>query len=352
MAASMRRTLGLIAFAASVAIAPAAWAQGAPNPEAVKHFLEGKRLRDENRCVEALVELEASLRIEKSIGAHYNYAVCSEKIGNKRAALQHYTEALELARARQDDRLREIRAQLSEFLEKTPHVRLALPQPIPTGLRITVDGDLVPPEDLHTETKYFPKTDKPTYEVQVTAPGYEDTRLTVERSAIRNRDLVQVVLRRPSETAPPAPGPKAEEGGFTWQHWTGIAGIVVGAAGMTFTIASAVSYNIKKNKLEDQFNQACRQPSDPAPACTDTERADQTRIRSDYDANEASAERRAPVWIGLGVGGVLVAAGGIVLLVTAPPLNPKEAPAPQGVRVQVVPSVGVTHQGMSLVGTF
>lgn len=348
----MRRTLGLIAFAASLGMAPAAWAQPAPNPEAVKHFLEGKKLRDENRCVEAVVELRASLRIERSIGAHYNLGVCSEKIGNKREAFQQYTKALELAHERKDDREREIRAQLSEFVENTPHLRLALPQPIPEELKITVDGELVPAEDLHTETKYFVKTERPTYDVVVTAPGYEDTRLTVQSSAIKKRDLVQVVLRRPSETTGPAPGPRVEEGGFTWQHWTGIAAIVVGAAGMTFTVASAVSYNIKKNKLEDQFAQACKQPSDPAPTCTDAERADQTRIRSDYDANEASAERRAPVWIGLGVGGLLLAGGGIVLLVTAPPLKPKEASATQGLKVNVVPNVGATHQGLTVVGTF
>lgn len=348
----MRRTLGLIAFAASVAIAPAAFAQGAPNPEAVKHFLEGKRLRDENRCVEAIVELKASLRIEPSIGAHYNLGVCSEKIGNKREALIHYTEAQELARERKDDRLREIRAQLSEFLEKTPHLRLALPQPIPPDLRITVDGDLVPQADLKTETKYFVKTERPTYDVVVTAPGYEDTHLTVQASAIKNRDLVQVVLRRPSDTTTPSPATRVEEGGFTWQHWTGIAAIVVGAAGMTFSIASAISYDIKKNKLEDQFSQACRQPSDPAPTCTDAERADQTRIRTDYDANEASAERRAPVWIGFGVGGLLLAGGGVVLLVTAPSLKGKEQSATQGVKVNVVPNVGATHQGVSLIGSF
>lgn len=343
----MRRTLGLIAFAASVAIAPAAWAQTSPNPEALKHFQEGKRLRDENRCVEAIVELKASLRLERSIGAHYNLGVCSEKIGNKREALQEYTNALELARQRKDDREREIRAQLSEFLEKTPHLRLALPQPIPAGLEITVDGDAIPAEDLKTETKYFIKNDKPAHDVVVTAPGYEDMRLSVASSTIKNRDLVQVVLRRPSESGGPAPVTHADEGGFTWQHWTGIAGIVVGAAGITYTIANAVSYDIKRAKLEDQHAQACAKVT----ACTEAEAKVQADIKAQYDENERKAEDAAPLWIGAGVAGVLLVGGGIVLLATAPPLKRDPSPS-QGIKMRVVPNVGTGQQGLSVVGTF
>jgi hypothetical protein len=70
-----------------------------------------------------------------------------------------------------------------------------------------------------------------------------------------------------------------------------------------------------------------------------------------YDANEQSADAAKPLWIGFGVGGALLIAGGIVLFATAPSAASDAAPPSAAVHVHVLPKVGVHDQGLSVIGT-
>lgn len=361
----MRRPARALAFAAVLTLGSTnAWAEPAPNPEAVKHFLEGKRLRDENRCTEAIVELEASVRIEKSIGAYYNLGVCFEKIGNKRRALASYSSALDLAKQRKDDREREIRAQLSEFLEKTPHIRLALPQPMPDDLRITVDGDLIPPSDLQTETKYFVKGNRPSYEVIVTAPGYEETRLVVDAATAKKQDLVTIVLQKSGDAAPPAPIARAEDPGFTWQHWTGIglagAGVVVLGVSAYFFIdylgdRSDLDRKLTEHPCHNGADPTKCEPGDfPAGANEAAGKDDFNRL---VEENNDLESRIKVTGIGTAVVGGLLVVGGLVVYLTAPrasadPAAASSSAATTAPTFHVVPRFGRSQQGLAVVGTF
>src|SRR5688572_10514631 len=137
----MRLRFVLLAVTAATLSVVPAWAQ---NPEAVKHFQRGKELRDADKCKDAIPEFMASLRIEESIGGFYNLGFCQEKLGNKHQALEAYTRARDMARRKNDDRLREIGASREALLQTSPHVKLALPDPLPAGLAIEIDGTKVP----------------------------------------------------------------------------------------------------------------------------------------------------------------------------------------------------------------
>lgn len=354
----MQRTLGFLVLAAGLALAQRAWADPRPNPEAMRHFLQGKRLRDEGRCAAAIGELEASVGLEPSIGAHYNLGVCNEKLGKNRQALLHYDAALALAKDRTDERLREIRAQREEFLANTPHVRLALTLPVPPDLRVTVDGEVVPPEDLQAETRLFPSTSgRRAHEIVAIAAGFEEARLTVDEAALRRHDLLPLVLRRPepeggSEPVSP-PAVVVQSGGWTWRHWTGIGVGAAGLVAMGFAGYVGVDYLIDRgaaNAALDEtgcFDEA-RVFTCPA---RDVTRADVAGAVERNNTLENGMKDKAPFAIGAAAVGGLLVAGGLVLFLTAPRAESAAAP-PAGLALGVAPIVGPAHQGCALMGTF
>jgi hypothetical protein len=324
----------LVLTAATLASVPA-WAQ---NPEAVKHFQRGKELRDSEKCKEAIPEFESSLRAEESIGAFYNLGFCQEKLGNKHEAFEAYTRARDLAKRKNDERLREIGASRNALLETSPHVKLTLPNPLPAGLTIEVDGAKIPSSHYAPgETVIFTQTNG-AHAVIVAAPGYEDRRLT-----ITSEQAVPVELQRPMSVAPP---PK-QESGWMWQHWAGLGGAIVGTGLVVYSVASYSGYLVERNHLEDDFKQACAETKvDP---CPDTPKTHDKLAA--YNENEASARRQAPILIGAGVGGALLIAGGVALMILAPIGGTSKKRVGSAV-VNVVPALGPHTQGLSFVGTF
>lgn len=347
----MRRTLSLLAMTAIVALAPTASAEGQPSPDAERHFMEGKRLRDEGRCAEAVIELDASVAIEPSIGAHYNLGFCNDRLGRGREALTHYDEALALADARGDERASQIRAQREEFLEKTPHLRLALPSPLPRGLRVTVDGEAIPAADLQVETWFFPsRADDGCCEIVATAPGFEQTTVVVDAEALARREPVTITLHEPKPrgfTSITSLVPKPSD--WTTQHWGG-AGL--GAAGV---VALGVALYVGIDYLGDRGDVDRRLDED---ACLDASRrfkalascAEGTPGRkSALDAIEDNNDlvKRGRVFgIGAAVGGALLVAGGAAMFLTAPPKAGREAAG-----LRIAPVFG-RETGGALVGTF
>jgi len=369
----MRRVSIPLAIAALL-IATDLFAQSNPHDhdEAVKLFLEGKIHRDEGHCELAIPKLEASLLKEESIGAHYNLGVCYER-SDKRKALQNYNDALRIAKDKKDDREREIRAQLSDFLDHTAHIRLVLPPPMPSGLKIAVDGDQIPLQQLQQETIWFAPDkakDKTDFQVLATAPGYENKAMTVKRGA-----LATVVLNKIPTAAPRG----EDEGGFQWWHGVGIGSIVVGAVGVAYALAKYFSYDNTRAQLEDKYNQLSNDAADEAAKKTNTtpdkvDRKtmctvtnprivsqgicdDRAQALADYNSNEKDGTEHLPLWVGIGIGGVLFIAAGTVLLVGGSSFfgkssssDPKAAKNTRTIRF--LPTLGPHEHGAVLVGTF
>lgn len=362
----MRRTLCLLAVAASLAVPSLGHAQtSTPNPAAVERFLAGKKHRDEGHCDLAIRELLESVKIEPSIGAHYNLGVCYEKT-NKKAALANYQRAEEIAKERNDDRLREIRAQRADFLARTPHLRLALPQPLPPDTRVSVDGDLIPEEELQSETIYFlPPGEKETYNVRVTATGYDDQRLAVDKGVVKKNLLVTIVLKKQSDGSILAPRSEPKWGPF---QFLGLGLIALGAVGITYSSVSYVSYLTREDNFLKIFSSAtaeeddCRKKQETnANQNCDEEISATMNARRDYNGNEDDARSSTALWLTAGIGGILAVGGGVALIVAGPRSEEKIDPgatakagkeAPKGPSFHFIPTITARQQGLSIVGTF
>lgn len=358
----MRARRRLLALAAGLLVLGAAAGASAQNAEALKHFERGKQLRDEDRCKEAIPELQKSLSIEKSIGGYYNLGLCSDilteprwqgqpdvppKLVLKRQAFEAYRAAEKLAAERNDDRLREIGAQIVSFLRASPHLRLAIADP-PPGLRITVDGEPVPTSDYARETYVFTKSGG-THVIRATAPGYEPLEVMTASA-----EPIPVVLQKP----PPPPEEATPRGGWTPKHYTAVALVGAGAivAGV-FAYAMIEHSNDVKN-LEDRWSgarEACKQNTPGQPPKTDAEKQaceDQAVLDGNREIGDANDTARLR---GLTLGGIAAAllVTGAVVWLTAPPLSgEKKGDEPRTGSVRLVPVFGFGHQGLVLSGTF
>jgi hypothetical protein len=359
----MRRTFCLLAVAVSLVVPSLATADQAPNPEAVKHFLEGKRLRDEGNCAAAVKELETSVKIDESIGGRYNLGICYEKIGNKKLALVNYKKAEQIAKDKSDDRQREIGAQIRFFFDQTTHIRLALPQPTPPDLQVIIDGEALPNEEFEGLQVYFPPAKRDKYELRVTAAGYEDMKLAIETATVEKKLAVTIVMKKLGENASGKPEPHVI--GTKWGpfQFLGLGLIAVGAVGIGYSGVAFASYTSDEADLKKKFGDAERAatncPSSSPPESTCGKNIDtRERLRDEYNANEADANNDKVMWFAFAIGGALAIGGGVLLIVagprtdvysTDPGATAKTEPRPT---FRLVPSMGSRVQGLSLVGTF
>lgn len=320
----------------------------------MRHFLEGKRLRDERRCGEAIAPLEASVAIEPSIGAHYNLGFCNHALGNAREALRHYDAALSLAKERDDDREREIRAQREEFLDKTAHLRLVVVPPIPPDVRIVVGGEPVSREDLAGEVHFFPSRDGlPSYEIVATAAGYEETRITVDGGAMERHDLVHLTLSKaaPSRvlgsSADVAPAERSAR--WTWQRWAGAGTAAVGLVALGVGGYLGVDYLAERPGLDRRLRgEPCLSPDARLYTCPQGTAANHA-ARALVRENNALEGRGTVGLVAAVAGGALVTTG-LVLFLTAPSAD-AEAPAKIG-KLTLAPAIGPRERALALSGSF
>lgn len=280
-----------------------------------QHFDAGKRLRDEGDCARALVEFDRSLASERSIGALYNLGFCHEQLGHRQEAYDAYRGARELASQKRDARLREISGAIAGLLE-TPHIRLVLPQPLPDGLQVRVDDELVPAPTYAAETVVFTRANK-YHLVVVTAPGHETRRLTVETKQVAPVELKKGEAKpEPVVTSvPPAPDPDPvpEKPGSSASRKVGI-GVLAGGV-VTAGIAAYLytRHRSEIDHIDTRLTNAlidCKSEVDQN-GCGDEQKAH-------HNANITSANRRAYIVVGgtsavalglLVTGTVLVATG-------------------------------------------
>jgi hypothetical protein len=118
---------------------------------------------------------------------------------------------------------------------------------------------------------------------------------------------------------------------------------------VAYSLASVLSYDTQRATLEDNHQQS----KSCEPSCNQAQKDETIRLRDEYNANEKNAKDSAPIWYGVGIGGVLAIAGGIVLFVTAPASKERTEPsASVSAKVRVVPQIGPRANGLAVVGTF
>ncbi|HVJ90855.1 MAG TPA: hypothetical protein VM580_13715, partial [Labilithrix sp.] len=212
-----------------------------------QYFEAGKKLRDQGDCARAIPKFEQSLAADESVGGYYNLGYCHEALAHRQEAYDSYKRGQQLASAKKDDlRHRELSGALAALLE-TPHIRLVLPEPLPEGIQIHVDGQLVDDAFYANETIVF-TSDEPTHTVVVSAPGFEERRVTMETKSVRPIELHRPVPKVPAPARTEAPRR------WTWQHWTGVglagAGVVTGGVLLYFFL----DYLPERSRLDRELS--------------------------------------------------------------------------------------------------
>lgn len=188
--------------------------------------------------------------------------------------------------------------------------------------------------------------------------GMSGTQKIVAKENAKGRD-VRFVLSGTTSTPPTIEGPsspaRAETSSGRWGplHYTGIAMIAVGAIGITYAVVKVASYTSDEKTLRTKFDDAetaargcpADAPStDPESTCGQNV-ATRERLRAAYNENEEELNGEKGFVLTAAIGGSLLLAGGIVMLVLAP--TTKSKPPVRG-----GPVITPTFAGLTLGGTF
>jgi hypothetical protein len=326
---------------AALVVSLACEAQAAPADEAKKHFDTGRKMRADGDCEDAVPQFELSIAAEPSIGAYYNLGYCEAQLGHRQKAYDAYRHARDMASAKKDERLQEISGLLATLME-TPHIRLLLPQPLPPGFRLQVDGELVPETLYEQETVLFTKT-SPTHDVVASAPGHESVAMTVETKQLRAVDL------KVSDThvvAPAAPPPESAQPFYRLPAF-GLGLAVVGAGALTAGVILIAKYNLDLDTYEERANDALRVCGDGVMITSDqclrqqpsTKRTTFLDLANGYNRRDSQGRDAIPLMIVLTGGGAVLAGLGVYVIVTARPAEKKTSQSPTFTPI-VGPSVG------------
>ncbi|HEY1548116.1 MAG TPA: hypothetical protein VGG28_09850 [Kofleriaceae bacterium] len=302
-------TIARLAAIAVLALATPARAQSA---EADLLFREGKKLLKAGKLAEACDKLDASDRLESSVGTLLNLADCREKNHQLATAWATFRKAAVAAKTARDGK-REAEAKRREKLlvPKLAYLTIAIAHDV-DGLAIARNGVAV---DRELWGQAVP-IDAGEYEFVATADGYVKWTQRIHVGDAQKAELDVPALEAvakptpapaPVAIAPPAhvePIAQPSPGHFSVTRDLAIAVAVVGLAG----IASGVVLYQRGSSDERSSNAIC-----PTTTCNDAG-ALQLNSEARRDARDAT--------IAYGAGGALVAGAIVMWIVGAPSVEP------------------------------
>lgn len=301
----------------------------AQSAEAEVLFRDGRSLVKAGKLAEGCAKIEASERIESSVGTLLNLGDCREKLGKVASAWAAFRKAEATARRAQNDDKREDEARRRAIaLEpRMSSLTLEVVQP-PAGLVIKRDDEVVDAAVLNTAVPLDPGT----YVIVAEAPGYQPWKTDVVIAPKTKRRLAVPVLVRAPVSAPVAvtEAPPAERVEYrkvhrTWSSWRKFS-VVLGVAGAG-AVGTGLYFGMRSRALEDRANERC-----PLVVCTDAQALD------DNDRARTYAQRANILYI---AGGAAVASAVALWFVGGPAES-----------TVVTPMVSSDRAGVSLVGSF
>ncbi len=309
----MRWSSSIAVWSIIVLCAPRAAAQG--NRDAARLFQEGRAFADQGKYEEACDRYTKSYELERAAGTMLNLGDCAEREGQLGRAWQMYDAAArEYEKTGRTGGARFARERADALAPRLARVVVRLAEPRADGLTVRIGGRAVPPEARIVE-----RVDPGAVPIEVGAPGREPFATTanaaagaevvVEVPALRAMDGSVVVV------APPPPVDRPVRARRRRSRVV-IAGVAVGAGAIGLGVAGvlAVSARSEYGKYQDKLDELC------LPTCT-PEAYDMAAPF--YDR----AGRRADLATGFVIGGAVLAAGGVVLYLTAPREQITIAPA-------------------------
>jgi hypothetical protein len=324
--------------------------------EAEVLFREGKKLIKEGKIAEGCDKLDASARLESSVGTLLNLADCREKNGQIATAWATFQKAAGAAKVGKDEKREAEARRRQKLLEpKLSYLTISVSDAnkLP-GLAVSRNGTAVDPALWNASVPVDPGD----YEVVGIAAGHErfSKRVHVDSGGQKTTiDVPKLAVTAgptkptpdkptipdkpaPDRTTPVQPTPEKPDGeaevrvepsrpsSFTS---TRKIAVVVGVVGVA-SIGAGVYFGLHANDLEKQSDALC-----PTTACTDPKGVS---LNSDARSSGTTAT------IAFGVGGAAVAGAAVLWFIGAP----------KAVRddVAIAPAITPSHVGLTLVGRF
>jgi hypothetical protein len=270
----------VVALAGLVLQLSAAHAQNA-GAEAL--FREGRTLIKQGKLKEGCDKLEASEKLESSVGTLLNLGDCREKLGKVASAWAAFRKAEAQAKRAGNDRKREqeARRRAVKLEPQLAHVTVQVgPKSQSEGLIIRRDDEIVDPALLGDAIPVDPGA----HVIVAEAPGYKPWRQEVSIGKGGRRFVVVPTLEKLPEPPKPAPPPVVETAPATpsvvidqparpaktivvrdtWSTTRQVA-IGVGVVGAA-ALGGGLYFGNRANDLESQSNDIC-----PTSTCDDPE---------------------------------------------------------------------------------
>jgi len=320
--------------------APAARAQSAG---AELLFREGRDLIKHGKLAAGCGKLEASDRLEPSVGTLLNLGDCREKLGQLATAWAAFRRAEAIAHRDGKDRRREAEARrrAARLEGQLPKLEIDVSHPI-DDLVVRRDGEVVDPATFGTPLPVDPGM----HAIVATAAGHlpwkktlniDGRRAQVTVPALDRAPAVQPAVARVASSdqpvdllvppAPPAsdrpPPPPRSPSRWTAPRELSV-GLAIGGAG---ALATGIYFGLRSRDLRDQADERC-----PAATCSDPQGLE-------LNADARTAATRANILYAAGGTAVLAS---LVLCVVGSP----------GDDAVVTPAIGDHHASLSYARRF
>lgn len=325
----MRRLLAPLTIAIGLAVLGAprpALAQPSPDARAAAAalFEAGRKLAGEGKFAEACPKLEDSQKMDPGMGTLFYLSDCYEKIGRTMSAWVGFREVAAQARlAGQGEREKFARSRIATLEPQLMRLKVVLhPGVEASAVAVTRDGSAISPAVFGTPVPLDPGA----HELRATAAGKEawESKVVLEAPGQTVTIEIPALLdRKPGAAEPAVPlADKAPVGPQSalvsgndpaaapdtpskrgWQRPLGITMTAVGAVGLG--VGSALGL-MAKSIFDDS-----------APHCNATNHCDSSGIDL-----RSSAVGKGNAATGVFIAGAALAAGGVVLWITAPPSKP------------------------------
>jgi len=298
----------------------------AQSAEAEVLFRDGRSLVKAGKLAEGCAKIEASERIESSVGTLLNLGDCREKLGRVASAWAAFKKAEATAkRAGSDDKREdEARRRALSLEPKMSSLTIEIGQPT-TGLVIKRDGEALDAALLDTAVPLDPGT----YTIVAEAPGYTAWKSEVVIQSRTQRRLAIPALERAKVVAVAAPSPAPtivyRKVHRTWSGWRKFS-VVLGVAGVG-AVGTGFYFGMRSRELEDSADERC-----PLLVCTDQQ------ALHDNDRARDLGSRANILYI---AGGAAVASAVALWFVGGP-----------GESTVVTPMLSTDQAGVSLLGSF
>lgn len=347
----VRRCLVPALGSAALLVPALAWGQGSDPVAARAQLRQGYTLKQQGKCKEAVPHLQESVRLDRQPKALINLGECEQKLGQLAGAQSHFVEARDLARAASDATLRGIaEKRLEEVEKKMPKLGIELGKDAPSGTVVLRDGVEVGAVSLRTPLPI----DVGRHVVIARGGGFErQYEVTLGEGESKQLEVTPIggkalpAASKPAEKTAEEPkvatvpssdtkrtssfsidGPQGDRGESTGstQRTLGYVAIGAGVIGLGAGAFFGAMFLGRQRELND-----CNKTGN----CSDEQW---------NDTQQRAVNARTYTAIGLAGGGVL-AATGIVLLVTAPSKS-------SGSAFTVAPMVGRDGTGIFVDGRF